>query len=438
MAMAMTMSVSTMTTSTTTSPTMTTATSNTGSTCTAAKSLLLETMGDSSAKQYEYLFDDDDDDGDDGDDGNDDNYHQQSQQYQMEIEEEEHDDGNYDDEITNCTMTHHHDTNTIIQQLEEQLQTTQQQLKQRDTAIQSTLELCQTLELKLDQMSHQFVGKNQFQALQQQYHSQQQELQLQQQETKVVIMELMNQLQIADQTNQQLQQELAQLTQQEQYHDELTQNEINVDTHVDTDTDIDTHVDVDTDTDIDTHAVIQAGIDLADSLIELLLEGNEQSEVSILEQMEALDQLLANDDEDDDFQYKMNREDDKGQYVEQNISPESSYCLLGEQIEEVESLTVFETKGNEDNNNNENMIWRLYQQVQQLEYEQSLFLQESLDMLQATRAASEIELQVKLAEMQEETNRTIQLRVMEELQKHRILTVVDEDDLESEESKSTM
>ena len=322
--------------------------------------------------------------------------------------------------------------------MEEQLQTTRQQLKQRDAAIRSTLELCQTLELKLDQMSHQFVGKKQFQALQQQYDLQQQELQLQQQETKVVIMELMNELQMADQTNQQLRHELTASTQQEQSQDLQSQN------HFDTHVDIDTHIDNHIDTHIDTHAIIQAGIDLADSLIELLLEGNEQSEDSVLEQMEALDQLLGNDDDDndenydDDCQYQQQQgEYDNDYSLEQMRSTESSFCLLGEQIIEDATLTLLDTTDNKDNDYNENMIWRLYHQVQQLEHERSMWFQESLDMLEATRAANEIELQVKLTEMQEETNQTIQLRVMEELQKHRTMTVVDEDDVASVESKST-
>jgi hypothetical protein len=62
-----------------------------------------------------------------------------------------------------------------------------------------------------------------------------------------------------------------------------------------------------------------------------------------------------------------------------------------------------------------------------LEQERDGMMQESLDMLEAARAANVLELQVQKAEMEEVMHRTIEIRLMEELQKTRTIHVVPEE-----------
>ena len=269
----------------------------------------------------------------------------------------------------------------------------------------------------------------------------------------------------------------------------------------------------DDDDDNDANGIIQAGIDLADSLIELLLEGKVDTEVSVLEQMHVLDQLLLLeektnvtdvfldvDDDDDDVVDNDNdndkdvilqsrspttsilesddgieEEEEKNNQVDHPPSPimaqEGTWCssnnemynqwntqfvdqerlmmmLARQREDEISTIehvvdeddqvdadttaattdetkaTIFPFPGQQEY---EELCLHLVKRVRQLEQERDGMMQESLDMLEAARAANVLELQVQKAEMEEVMHRTIEIRLMEELQKTRTIHVVPEE-----------
>jgi hypothetical protein len=206
--------------------------------------------------------------------------------------------------------------------------------------------------------------------------------------------------------------------------------------------------------------VIQAGIALADSLIELLLQGSRDTEVSVLEQMEVLDQLLGgpetNEEEDailrsrspNSLEHCIEEEDDD--QGDQDImyydeldtrSVEQEQFMLARQGEDnmsdIEHVDEHDQVEDNDETNATNQFQEqeeyeelflcLFERVRELEQERDFMVQESLDMLEAARLANGLELQFQLAEMKEHMDRTIQIRLMEELQKNRTIHVVPEE-----------
>jgi len=334
------------------------------------KSLLQATMGNVNAKQYEYLLDEDEDEN-------------------VNVNETE----------TETESNKNHQQDLVPRTLDDDTTSTSTTTTTHATAAvapltQWALEKCQELEERYDQIMSHIVSPLQQQVVElkrvckeqqeQLNHVQyerdvdrknwEQTLQLQEEETKQIIAELMN------------------------FNNKNTTNEESLVLVTP-----DKLCAIQQPEEVSTGVVLQAGIDLAESLIQFMLQDTDDSEVSVLERMEALNHLLVEEDKDED---------------------EGNHKLQPQQP----LLRIMNKDSKNRSNSDNNAADHLYQRIQELEQERDEFLQESLDMIQATKAACEIELQVKLAEMQEQADRTIQVRVMEELQKQRTIHVVKEEE----------
>jgi len=363
-------------TTTTTTTKMTPSFATTSTAASSHKSLLQATMGNVNAKQYEYLLDEDED---------------ENVNVNVNVNETETE--------TETESNKNHQQDLVPRTLDDDTTSTSTTTTTHATAAvapltQWALEKCQELEERYDQIMSHIVSPLQQQVVElkrvckeqqeQLNHVQyerdvdrknwEQTLQLQEEETKQIIAELMN------------------------FNNKNTTNEESLVLVTP-----DKLCAIQQPEEVSTGVVLQAGIDLAESLIQFMLQDTDDSEVSVLERMEALNHLLVEEDKDED---------------------EGNHKLQPQQP----LLRIMNKDSKSRSNSDNNVADHLYQRIQELEQERDEFLQESLDMIQATKAACEIELQVKLAEIQEQADRTIQVRVMEELQKQRTIHVVKEEE----------